>query len=113
MFSFSPDPECMKIPVPDIPRCIHYKNDTFCEDEFNHLWFDCPTPVLDVEPIVVDPKDELVTEPKMEVEEKEEMEAGNPMFMMGNLVFLGVPAIHIVGISLDLFRYKSASDYYD
>ena len=49
----------------------------------------------------------------MEGEEKEDMDAENPMFMMGNLAFLGVAAGHVAGISLDLFRYKSATDYYD
>ena len=92
---------------PDSPNCLNQLEIIDPNDPF------APLPIPEVKPIVVDSKDEPVVEPKMEVEEREEMEAGNPMFMMGNLVFLGVPAIHIVGISLDLFRYKSASDYYD
>ena len=108
--------------VPDDPSCVK-------EVEPVVVVVDDPVVVVDpVEPEPTadeptkedEPKEaEPQTTTKMEGEEKEEMEAENPMFMMGNLAFLGVAAGHVAGISLDLFRYGRSSTgvtdevYYD
>ena len=105
---------CEFVPVPDYESCKNSEPTVNPIPETEVIVFVDPVEPTPELPVKEDesPKKEPATEPKMEGEEKKEMEAQNPMMMMGNFAFLGVAAGHVAGISLDLFRYKSDADYY-